>query len=133
MREKTVPQNQPEAHLDDKRELTRNPEHYVQPLVDIFESKDGLTVVADMPGVARENLNIKVENEILTIEGHMAKPEKELTAGCEYECVSFFRQFELSESVDREKIVAAMVNGVLTVTLPKLEREKPRKITVTVS
>ncbi|MFZ2955614.1 MAG: Hsp20/alpha crystallin family protein [Candidatus Ozemobacteraceae bacterium] len=137
MPEKTIPNAQQEtpaeANREVNREVTRNPERYVQPLVDIYETQDGLTVVADMPGVAKENLNVKVENDILTIEGHMAKSERELVTAREYEPVSFFRQFELSESVDREKIGAAMVNGVLTVTLPKLEREKPRKITVNIS
>ena len=49
------------------REVTRNPEHYISPLVDIYETKDELCVVADMPGVDREGLNVRVENGILTI------------------------------------------------------------------
>ncbi|MBF0498801.1 MAG: Hsp20/alpha crystallin family protein [Candidatus Riflebacteria bacterium] len=133
MPEKTIPNIQQEASTEVSREVTRTPERYVQPLVDIYETKDGLTVVADMPGVPKENLNIKVENDILTIEGHMTKPDRELNFEREFEFVSFFRQFELSEAVDREKIAASIVNGVLTVNLPKTESQKPRQITVRVS
>lgn len=133
MAEKTIPSVQNENQNEVSREVTRHPERYVRPLVDIFETEDALTVIADMPGVGKDTLNVKVEDNILTIEGHMAPGPRKPSILEEFFPVSFFREFELSEAVNQEKIEAALNNGVLTVTLPKQERVKPRKITVHVA
>ncbi|HEX9145680.1 MAG TPA: Hsp20/alpha crystallin family protein [Candidatus Binatia bacterium] len=131
MAEKTVPttQNKPLAN----REETRSEERYVTPPVDIYENGDALIVTADLPGVAKENLDVRVENNLLTIRGkpsHLASGDPIYR---EYELVSFFRQFELNEKVDQAKISAQLQHGVLTLHLPKAQEAKPRKIEVTVS
>ena len=133
MAEKTIPSVQNENQNEVSREVTRTPERYVRPLVDIYETEDTLTVIADMPGVGRETLNVKVEDSILTIEGHMAQSPRKPGILEEFTPVSFYREFELSEAVNQERIEASLNNGVLTVTLPKQERVKPRKITVHVA
>jgi len=132
MVEKTVPVAQNETSVA-SREVTRNPEYYVNPLVDIYESGEGLTVVADLPGVAKEGLAIKVENNILTIEGKMTHNFQPSPAVREYEPVHFYRQFELSDVVDQKRISAELKHGVLKMLLPKEEKAKPRQIEVKVS
>jgi HSP20 family molecular chaperone IbpA len=131
MAEKTVPttQNKPLS----SREETRSEERYVTPPVDIYENGDDLVVTADLPGVAKENLDVRVENNLLTIRGkpsHLASGDPIYR---EYELVSFFRQFELNEKVDQSKISAELQHGVLTLRLPKAQEAKPRKIEVKVS
>jgi len=131
MAEKTVATNGQNQNAP-SREGTRSQERYVTPPVDIYETAGGLVVKADLPGVEKENLDLQVENNLLTIR---AKPSH-TTAGeslyREYELVNFFRQFELNEKVDQSKISAELKHGVLTLQLPKAEEVKPRKIDVRV-
>lgn len=131
MAEKTVAANGQNQSFP-SREGTRSQERYVTPPVDIYETAGGLVVKADLPGVEKENLDLQVENNLLTIR---AKPTQ-TTAGepiyREYELVNFFRQFELNEKVDQSKISAELKHGVLTLQLPKAEEAKPRKIEVRV-
>jgi HSP20 family molecular chaperone IbpA len=131
MAEKTVPTAQDKALSN--REETRSQERYVTPPVDIYENGDDLVVMADLPGVSKENLDVRVENNLLTIRG---KPSY-LASGDpiyrEYELVSFFRQFELNEKVDQAKISAELQHGVLTLHLPKAQEAKPRKIEVRIT
>ena len=131
MAEKTVAANGHNQSFPN-RENTRSQERYVTPPVDIYETAGGLVVKADLPGVEKKNLDLQVENNLLTIH---AKPTD--TAGGEviyreYELVNFFRQFELNEKVDQSKISAELKHGVLTLQLPKAEEAKPRKIEVRV-
>ncbi|HEY7318406.1 MAG TPA: Hsp20/alpha crystallin family protein [Candidatus Binatia bacterium] len=115
------------------REETRSQEQYVVPPVDIYETNEGLIVKADLPGVAKENLDVRVENNLLTIRAqstHVAPGEPVYR---EYALVNFFRQFELNERVDQTKISADLKHGVLTLVLPKAEEAKPRKIDVKVA
>jgi HSP20 family protein len=131
MAEKTVPTAQNKALSN--REETRSEERYVTPPVDIYENGDALIVTADLPGVAKENLDVRVENNLLTIRGkssHLASGDPVYR---EYELASFFRQFELNEKVDQGKISAELQHGVLTLRLPKAQEAKPRKIEVRVS
>lgn len=129
MKESTVPMKQQERQVPDTREETRT----LIPPVDIFETDDGLAVVADMPGVAKEQVNVHVENDLLTIKGE-AKPHMEDEPFYrEFELRNYFRQFQLSDSVDQEKIKAEMRNGVLVVRLPKKEAMKPKQIEVNVA
>jgi HSP20 family molecular chaperone IbpA len=114
-------------------EETRSQEQYITPPVDIYENQDGLVVKADLPGVAQENMDVRVENNLLTIRAksqHLAQGEPIYR---EYGLVSFFRQFELNERVDQGKISAELNHGVLTLHLPKAEEAKPRKIDVKVA
>ncbi len=130
--EKTVPTESPNK-VPTRREGTRSQERYVTPPVDIYENGQGLVVVADLPGVAKENLDVRVENNLLTIRGkpsHLAPGDPIYR---EYELVSFFRQFELNDKVDQSKISAELQHGVLTLHLPKAEEAKPRKIEIRVA
>ena len=101
------------------------------PMVDIYETEEGLTVVADMPGVAADGLSVDLKDNILTISGKVTaeeKGKKYLTQ--EYEMGDYYRKFSLSELIDQEKITASIKDGVLSVKLPKQAPAQPRKITV---
>jgi HSP20 family protein len=115
------------------REETRSQERYITPPVDIHETVDGLVVKADLPGVSKEGLDVRVENNLLTIRGKAAHAAPGDPIYREYELVNFFRQFELNERVDQSKISADLKHGVLSLDLPKAEEAKPRKIDVKVS
>jgi HSP20 family molecular chaperone IbpA len=132
MAEKTVA-TRAQQKTPPSREETRSQQQYVTPPVDIYEIGEGLVVKADLPGVDKENLDVRVENNLLTIRGkptHVA-PGDPLYR--EYGLVNFFRQFELNERVDQRNISAELTHGVLTLTLPKAEEAKPRKIDVRIA
>jgi HSP20 family protein len=114
-------------------EDTRTRERYVTPPVDIYEMPEGLVVMADVPGVTREHLDVRVDNHLLTIRGQATHALPAEPTYREYELVNYFRQFELSDKVDTGKISADLKHGVVTLTLPKAEAAKPRKIAVAVS
>jgi HSP20 family protein len=128
MKETTVPQT-----VEQKVPETREESRKLIPPVDIFETESGLAVVADLPGVEKEDVEVHVENDVLTLQG---KP-KTLLPGephfREYQLQTFFRQFELGEAVDQDQIRAEMKNGVLTIYLPKTPARTPKKIAVAVS
>lgn len=115
------------------REGTRSQEHYVQPPVDIYETPEGLVLVADLPGVASDNLEVRLEDHTLTIQGKAQHALSSEPIYREYELANFFRQFELSDVVDQGKISAGLKHGVLALHLPKAEKAKPRRIAVQVS
>lgn len=131
MAEKTIVnrgQTQPSS-----REETRSQERYVTPTVDIYETSNGLVVKADLPGVGKENMDVRVENNLLTIRAKAAHVAAGEPVYREYDLANFFRQFELNERVNQERISAELTNGVLTLHLPKAEEAKPRKIDVKVA
>jgi HSP20 family protein len=132
MAEKTVATRSQQT-TPPSREETRSQEHYVTPPVDIYETVEGLVVKADLPGVAKENLEVRVENNLLTIRGKSAHVAPGDPIYREYELANFFRQFELNERVDQVKISADLKHGVLTLSLPKAEEAKPRRIDVKVA
>lgn len=104
---------------------------FITPVVDIYESKDGYVVEAEMPGVSKEGLEITLEGNELTITGHRKLPELEgETLFRESSGFDYRRMFELDPAIDTGKISAKMEQGFLTLTLPKSERVKPRKIAV---
>ncbi len=97
--------------------------------VDLYEDKDNTYVRAELPGVDRKDINVEMVDDYLTISGS----RKAFGAdGKETEAVEFSRSITIPESVQADKIAAAYENGVLTVTLPKREEAKPRKISVEV-
>jgi HSP20 family protein len=102
------------------------------PPVDIFESDNSITVLADMPGVKAEDLEIDLRESVLTLTGRVTAPDgaKEADVLREYRSGTFFRQFTLSEAIDQSKIDAKLSDGVLRLELPKVERARPRQITV---
>jgi HSP20 family molecular chaperone IbpA len=114
-------------------ESTRNQERYVAPPVDIYETRDGLVVLADLPGVSKDALDIRVDNNVLTMRGRADHTGRGDGNYREYELVNFFRQFELSDKVDQQRISADLKHGVLTLSLPKAEEAKPRQIEVRVA
>lgn len=114
-------------------ESTRNRERYVAPPVDIYETRDGLVVLADLPGVSKEALDVRVDNNLLTIRARADHAGRKDGTYREYELVNFFRQFELSDNVDQQRISADLKHGVLTLSLPKAEEAKPRQIEVRVA
>jgi HSP20 family protein len=104
---------------------------YVAPEVNIFETKDGYVVEAEMPGVNKEGLEITVEGNELTIVGHRnAEQVNGQTLFRERRLADYRRSFELDPAIDTSKVAAKIEQGILTVTLPKSEKVKPRKIAV---
>ena len=100
--------------------------------MDIYEDTNAVTVLADMPGVDKNGLSIDLKDDQLTIDGKIVlSDEKETLIHREYEMGNYFRQFTLSDVIDREKITAKMADGVLTLTLPKAQKPAPKKIEVT--
>ena len=117
----------------DKSIATRDDSLYIAPPVDIFETDEALTVIADLPGVKREEVDIRVEDNILTIKGKTDySPRANILRG-EFNLQGYYRQFQLSDEVDQDKISAESKNGVLTIRLPKAEKSKPRQIKVRLS
>lgn len=102
------------------------------PDVDILESDREITLLADMPGVQSRDLKVDLENGVLTLTGDVAPwegPDEEDIL-IEYEVGRFYRQFSISETIDQERIDARLSDGVLRLTLPKVESAIPRKIPV---
>jgi HSP20 family protein len=105
------------------------------PAVDIFESDDRISLLADMPGVKAQDLKIDLRENVLTLSGRVEAEEStaESPVLCEYASGTYFRQFSLSEHIDQAKIDAKLTDGVLRLELPKQERAKPRQISVKVA
>jgi HSP20 family molecular chaperone IbpA len=131
MAEKTVA-TPATPRTDVTRESTRNQERYITPPVDIYETSDGLVVMADLPGVTKDTLDVRVDNNILTIRGMVQPLSSGDAVHREYELINFFRQFELGEKINQGKISAELKHGVLILGLPKAEEAKPRRIEVKV-
>ncbi|WP_321368556.1 Hsp20/alpha crystallin family protein [uncultured Desulfuromusa sp.] len=93
------------------------------PAVDIYETADELVLLADLPGVATQGLQLEVSRGVLTLEGEIQAADNEKQR-------SYYRQFTLSERIDADAGDAALKDGVLTLRLPKSEAAKPRKINV---
>src|SRR4051812_8437304 len=106
-------------------------EEYVAPNVNIFETPEGYVLQAEMPGVSKNGLEITLEGTEITITGRRSP---ETVAGetlfRERHNADYRRAFELDPAIDTAKISAKIEQGILTLTLPKSERVKPRKITV---
>jgi len=119
--------------VQQKGEATK-PEQYFVPAVDIYETDQNVTVVAEMPGVNSENVDISLEDDILTIRGSKLPEQPAGTRVLlkEYESGSYLRRFTLAETIDQDKIKASMSDGMLTVVLPKAEPAKPKKIEIQV-
>ena len=121
---KMTTQREPRAAVERKNE-------FVSPEVNIFEDKDGYLLEAEMPGVNKEGLEITLEGNEVTIVGHRhIEPLAGEPLFRESHNADYRRVFELDPAIDTGKISARMDQGILTLTLPKSERVKPRKITV---
>ncbi len=118
------------VELQTTAESTRDVPSYI-PAVDIYESAETLTLVADMPGVGPENVILDVHDNKLTLRGTVTvEGQKERVLLQEYGVGDYFREFTLGRAIDQSRIEANIRNGVLTLTLPKAEAIKPRKIAV---
>jgi len=106
-------------------------EHFITPVASVTEDSDAYQLKVEMPGVNKQGLEISVENNELSIIGRRTLPPIEGTIiHRESRPEDFRRVFELDPSIDTRKIAAHMDQGILTLTLPKAEQVKPRKITV---
>lgn len=104
---------------------------YYSPVVDIFENEEAITLLADVPGVDRDKLEINIEDKQLTITGLVDEPESRFqSVYSEYGIGGYTRSFKLGDTIDRSKINASLKDGVLTLVLPKADRLKPRKIEI---
>jgi HSP20 family molecular chaperone IbpA len=102
------------------------------PEVDIFENDRHITLLADMPGVAADDVHIDLRDGVLTLTGNIKPWEgsEESDVLVEFEIGKYYRRFNLSGAIEQEKIEAKLEDGVLRLTLPKAEKALPRKITV---
>ena len=123
-----VPQQVPNLPATEEREL------HLQPPVSIREDATGFSIYADLPGVNKDGLNVRVEGDSLAIEG---KSKLEFPKGArpiyaEQRALSFRRRFTLSSDLDTAKVEAKLANGVLMLRIPKVAAAQPRKIDVQV-
>lgn len=134
MADKQELQVQEKREVEKAQEQTR-PMRAFLPTADIFETEDALTVVLEMPGVDRNNIDVNVDNGVLMIEGRIdfSKYEGLQPVYSEYNIGPFRRNFRISSRIDQDKIKAEMRDGVITLTLPKAEQAKPRRIEVRTS
>ena len=102
------------------------------PSVDIFETDREITLLADLPGVKADDLTIDLRENTITLTGEVYPIERadEEDILIEYEIGKYYRQFSLSNFIDQSKIDAKLADGVLRLTLPKIEEAKPRKIEI---
>ena len=129
MAEKTVPAAREESQPA-TQEPTRNAERYIAPAVDIYETKNGLVVLADLPGVKQGDVDVRVDEGVLTIVGRTSHSPAAEQVYREFALASFYRQFQLPEQVDVAAIGASLERGVLKLELPWAAKVKPRKIAV---
>jgi len=127
-----------ELQVQQKREVDKaqeptTPMRAFLPTTDIFENEDALTVVLEMPGVDKSNIDVDIENGTLTVEGRINfdKYKDMQPTYSEYNVGPYRRSFRISNRVDQDKIKAEMRDGVMTLVLPKAKEAKPRRIEVT--
>ena len=127
--------DQQELAVREKKELATKEERTVPgrfyvPHTDVYETEDALTVVMEMPGVAREAVEIELKDDVLRVQARIdpSKYEGMEPVYTEYNVGHWTRSFALSDRVDREQIGAQLEDGVLTLTLPKAAEARPRRI-----
>src|SRR3984885_2282207 len=126
-----------ELSVRDKKELLSKdektvPGRYYIPYADIHETDDALTVVMEVPGVEKKDLNVALENDVLRVDAQIdfAKYEDLEPVYTEYNVGHYTRSFTLSNNIDQERISAQLDDGVLTLTLPKAKETQPRRISI---
>jgi HSP20 family molecular chaperone IbpA len=122
----------PRAAAAGTEEAVPMPVETVTPLIDIHEGPEGLILEADLPGVTDDNLNIQLEDNVLTLHARVPSPfpQGARVLHEEYRVSDFYRSFILSDEVERDKIAAELKNGVLRLSLPKAERARTRRIEI---
>jgi HSP20 family protein len=108
------------------------PETVMSPPVDIWEDKDGITLCADMPGVSKERLNLRIDGNNLIVEGQLQfeLPENAEALYADVRSSLYRRSFSLSRELESAKIEASLKDGVLTVRIPKRAELRPRRIEI---
>lgn len=126
-----------ELEVQDKKEVVSKEEktvraRYYQPATDIYETADALTVVMEMPGVARKDIDINLERDVIRVEAHIdpSKYDGLDPLYTEYNVGHFARSFSLSSKIDQQQIGAHLEDGVLTLTLKKAREAMPRRIEI---
>jgi HSP20 family molecular chaperone IbpA len=126
-----------ELEVQEKKELVSKeektvPARYYVPPTDIYETDDALTVVMEIPGVERKDVDINIEKDVIRIEGRIdfSKYEGLEPLYTEYNVGHFARSFTLSNKIDQQEIGAQLQDGVLTLTLKKFKETQPRRITI---
>lgn len=116
----------------EKREEATTPTRVFVPNADIYETKDALTVILEMPGVEKNNVDVRVEDDVLRVTGQLdlSKYKGLAPLYTEYNIGNYGRNFRLSNKIDQNKIAAELKDGVLWLTLPKAEEAKPRTIEI---
>jgi HSP20 family molecular chaperone IbpA len=114
------------------KEESTIPARTFMPTADIYEDRDSLKVILEMPGVEKGNVDVRVEEGVLFVEGRLdlAKYRGLQPLYTEYNIGNYSRSFRLSNAIDQDKIAAELKDGVLSLTLPKAEKAKPRTIQV---
>jgi HSP20 family molecular chaperone IbpA len=109
-------------------------ERAIAPRIDVLEDEAGITLLADLPGAPKDQLELKVEGELLQIEAPIAPqlPERLQPVYAEVRASRYRRAFTLSRELDASRIDASLKDGVLTLRIPKHEHAKPRRIQVQV-
>jgi HSP20 family protein len=117
----------------EKKEETTVPARAFLPAADIYETSNELKVILEMPGVDKSNVNVRVEDGVLTVEGRLdfSKYRDLQPLYTEYNIGHYSRSFRLSTKIDQSKIGAEMKDGVLSLSLPKVAEAKPLTIQVT--
>jgi HSP20 family protein len=120
-----------EAETVEQIERTRSVKVFC-PAVDILETKDEINLIADMPGVDKQSIDITIEKDVLSLSANVKSntPEGFSLDYIEYEVGDYQRQFTLSDAIDQKKIKAQYKDGVLTLKLPKAEPVKPKTIKI---
>ena len=128
---------QQELQVQQKREVENKQESTIPtrqflPVTDIFETEQSLTLVVEMPGVKKDNVEVRVENDVLTVEGQMdfANYDGLQPVYTEYNVGNYVRSFQLSSKIDQDGIRAELKDGVMTLVLPKAEKARARKVMV---
>ena len=116
----------------ESREETTIPARVFVPTADIYETQDALTVIMEMPGVEKGNVSVRVEEGRLQVEGRLdlTKYQGVRPLYTEYNVGHYARSFQLSSKIDQANIAAALNDGVLSLTLPKVQEAKPRVINI---
>jgi HSP20 family molecular chaperone IbpA len=129
MEEKDI-QVREKKEIESQGEMTQAGAFFV-PNVDVFEDKAQMVLVADMPGVGKDSVDIRVEENRLLIKGSVSRDIPGEYVLSEYSIGDYMRTFTLSNFIDQSSITASIKNGVLRIIMPKSESLKPRKISVT--
>jgi len=114
---------------------SRRPEADLLPPVDVIEDSTGITLYADVPGVPKDKLHLRIEGDTLTIEGEVGlqMPDGMEASHVEVGLPRYRRVFTLSQELDREKVAAELTHGVLKLRIPKAEHAQPRRIEINVA